>query len=86
MYSINFTVTGKKFCLCLHYNGANSYLFVNGTEIIKFKGKGSEIVATPLCLGNISKDWVVDNMKKVDLMVMFMILVLIMILLQLMIF
>ena len=64
MYSINFTVTRKKFCLSLHYNGANSYLFVNGTEIIKFKAKGSEIVATLLCLGNISKDWSVDNMKK----------------------
>ena len=37
MYSINFTVIKKKFCLSLHYNGANSYLFVNGTEIIKFK-------------------------------------------------
>ena len=64
MYSINFTVTGKKFCLNLHYNGANSYLFVNGTEIIKFKGKDSEIVATPSRLGNISEDWSVDNMKK----------------------
>ena len=64
MYSINFTVTRKKFCLSLHYNGANSYLFVNGTEIIKFKAKDSEIVATPLCLGNISKDWSVDNMKR----------------------
>ena len=64
MYSINFTVTKKKFCLSLHYNGANSYLFVNGTEIYKFKAKDSEIVASPLCLGNISKDWSVDNMKK----------------------
>ena len=64
MYSINFTVTRKKFCLSLHYNGANSYLFVNGTEIYKFKAKDSEIAATPLCLGNISKDWQVDNMKK----------------------
>ena len=64
MYSINFTVTKKKFCLSLHYNGANSYLFVNGTEIIKFKVKDSNIVASPLCLGNISKDWSVDNMKK----------------------
>ena len=67
MYSINFTVTGKKFCLSLHYNGANSYLFVNGTEIYKFKAKDSEIVATPLCLGNISKDWSVDNIKKTGL-------------------
>ena len=57
MYSINFAVTRKRFCLSLHYNGANSYLFVNGTEIIKFKAKDSEIVATPLCLGNVSKDW-----------------------------
>ena len=64
MYSINFTVTKKKFCLSLHYNGANSYLFVNGTEIYKFKAKDSEIVPSPLCLGNISKDWSADNMKK----------------------
>ena len=54
----------KKFCLSLHYNGANSYLFGNDTEIYKFKAKNSEIVATPLCLGNISKDWSLDNMKK----------------------
>ena len=64
MYSIDFTVAKEKFCLSLHYNKANSYLFVNGTEIYKFKAKDSEIVATPLCLGNISKDWSVDNMKK----------------------
>ena len=44
MYCINFTVTKKKFCLSLHYNGANSYLFVNGTEIYRFKAKDSEIV------------------------------------------
>ena len=78
MYSINFTVTKKTFCLSLHYNGVNSYLFVNGTEIYKFKGKDSEIVAIPLCLGNISKDWSADNIKKkLDITVMFMILVLI---------
>ena len=41
MYSINFTVTKKKFCLSLHYNGANSYLLVNGTEMHKFKAKDS---------------------------------------------
>ena len=64
MYSINFTVTGKKFCLSLHYNGENSYLLVNDTEIYKFKAKDSEIVAIPLCLGNISKDWSVDHMKR----------------------
>ena len=64
MDSINFTVTKKKVCLSLHYNGANSCLFVNGTEIYKFKAKDSEIVAAPLCLGNISKDWSIDNIKK----------------------
>ena len=64
MYSINFTEKNKTFCLRLHYNGLNSYLFVNGTEIYKFKATDSEIVATPLCLGNISKDWLIDNMKK----------------------
>ena len=63
MYSINFNVTKKKFCLSLHYNGEDSYLFVNGTEIYKFKAKDSEIVRTPLCLGNISKDWSTDNIK-----------------------
>ena len=67
MYWINFTVTKKKFCLNLHYNGANSYLFVNGTQIYKFKAKDSEIVPTPLCLGNISKDWSIDNMKRTGL-------------------
>ena len=61
-------------------------MFVNGTEIYKFKAKDSEIVATPLCLGNISKDWPIDNMKKKQgLMDMSMVLVLIMILLMLMI-
>ena len=39
-------------------------LFVNSTEIYKFKAKNSEIVASPLCLGNISKDWLMDDMKK----------------------
>ena len=64
MYSINFTLTKNKFCWSLHYNGANSYLLVNGTGIYKFKAKDSEIAASPLCLGNISKDWSVDNMKR----------------------
>ena len=48
----------------MHYNGANSYLFVNGDGIYSLKAKYSEIVPTPLCLGNVSKDWSVDNMKK----------------------
>ena len=39
MYPVTFTENNKKYCLSLHYNGANSYLFVNGKEIIKFKVK-----------------------------------------------
>ena len=78
MYSINFTVEKKKLCLSLHYNGADSYLFVNGKEIVKFKAKDSAIVATPLCLGNILKDWSENNMRKLDLMDTFMNFVLIM--------
>ena len=61
MYSINLN---KTFCLSLHYNGVNSYLFVNGTEIYKFKAKDSEILVGPICLGNISNDWSVDNKKR----------------------
>ena len=57
MYSFNFTEHNKKFCLSLHYNVANSYLFVNSKEIHKFKAKDSETAATPLCLRYISKDW-----------------------------
>ena len=41
---INFSENNKKFCLRLHCNGANNYLFVNGTDIHKFKTKDSEIV------------------------------------------
>ena len=65
MYTISFTVAKKKFCLSLHYNGANSYLFVNGIEICKFKAKDFEIVASALCLAKLPKDWSTDNMKKI---------------------
>ena len=64
MYSPNFTVTRKKFCLSLLYNGDNICLFVKGTEAYKSKAKDSEIVANPICLGNISEDFSVTNMKK----------------------
>ena len=76
MYSVNFTNHRKKYCLSLHYNWSNSYLFANSTETIKFKAKDSNIIAIPLCLGNISKDWSVDNMKDTRLkMGMYMVLV-----------
>ena len=66
-YSINFTKSTTKFCLSLHYNGADSYLFVNGTKIHKFKTKDYKIenyriIKSALCLGNIVTDFFVDNM------------------------
>ena len=64
MSSIIFTATNNTFCLSLHYYGANSYLFVNGTEIYKFKANDSESFMGPISLGNLSKDWPVDNMKR----------------------
>ena len=67
MYSVNFTDNGDKCCLSLHYNGASSYLFVNGEEIIKFEAKGSNIITNPWCMANISKDWLVDTMKDTGL-------------------
>ena len=53
MYSPNFSAENKAFCLCLHYNGDDSYLFVNGKEVTKFKAKISEIKANQLSLGSI---------------------------------
>ena len=63
MYSTTFTVNNKTFCLSLHYNGDNSYLFVNGKESINFKAKASEIVLCPLCIGNIPKDFGFSYMR-----------------------
>ena len=63
-YSINFTQSNRKFCLSLHYNGSNSFLFVNGTKIHEFKAKDFEIKTYPLCLGNISVDFSANNMIK----------------------
>ena len=64
MYSINFTNVNTKVCLSLNYNGANSYLFVNGTKINKFTAKDSEIVPNNLSFGNVSKYFSASNMKK----------------------
>ena len=66
MYSTNFTVPNKTICLSLHYNGDNSYLFVNGKEIINFKAKDSESSPYLLCLGNISKEYDLHIWKKLD--------------------
>ena len=67
MYSTNFTVDNKKFCLSLNYNGDSSYVFVNGKEIINFKAKDSETLPYPLCLGNISRGFNLGYMEKTGL-------------------
>ena len=66
-YLINFTQLGKRFALSLHYNGSNSFLFVNATKIYQFKAKESKIKDYILCLGNILKDFTINNMKKAGL-------------------
>ena len=64
IYSQNFTEVNKKFVLSLHYNGDDSYLFVNGKQELKFKAKDDQIVKEILCLGNISDDWTTANAEK----------------------
>ena len=67
MYSPNFTVDNKIFCLSFHYNGDNSYLFVNGKQVIKFKAKNSELIKCPMCLGGLSKDYNKNSRKDTGL-------------------
>ena len=66
-YPIRSTQSGRRLVLSLHYNGSNSFLFVNATKIYQFKAKDSEVIPYPLCLGNISKDFTNGNMKKTGL-------------------
>ena len=63
-YSINFPRSNRKFSLSLHYNGSNSFLFVTATKIYQFKAKDSEIMKYPLYIGNISKDFTANIVKK----------------------
>ena len=51
----------------MHYNGNDSFLYANGVKICQFKAKNSEMKLCPLCVGNILKDFTVDNMKKTGL-------------------
>ena len=64
IYSKNFTEPVKKFVLSLHYNSSISYLFVNGTQELKFKAKNDQILKEKLCVGNLSSDWTVVNSTK----------------------
>ena len=67
-FSINFTKTNTKLCLRLHYNADNSYLFVNGKEIIKFKADNKNVkFPSPFCLGNISDEFGATESREVSL-------------------
>ena len=63
MYYRNFTDPGKKVVLSLHYNGNNSYLFVNGRQELKFKAKADQLVKEKLCIGHLSDQWTSESEK-----------------------
>ena len=67
IYKTNFTEQNKKFVLSLCYNGDNSYLFVNGTQELKFKSSVNYLDRNLLCVGNISSDWSLTNGTKTGL-------------------
>ena len=61
----NFTDLGKKFMLSLHYNGDDSYLFVNGRQELKFKCKTDQSdQLEKLCIGNLSDQWTTSESEK----------------------
>ena len=66
-YFIDFTQSGKRIVLSLHYNGSSSFLFVNATKVYHFKAKDSEIKDYSLYLSNVSEDFTINNMKKTGL-------------------
>ena len=67
LYKTNFTQPNKKFVLSLHYNGNNSYLFINGIQELTFEAKNDQIQKNKLCVGNLSSDWTVTNSEKTGL-------------------
>ena len=60
---VNFTRQKNKFCFGLHYSEVNSYIFIIGVEIYKFKAKDSDLNTATSTLGNVLKVISVDNMK-----------------------
>ena len=66
-YWRNFTDPGKKYIISLHYNGDDSYLFVNGRQGLKFKAKTHQLVKEKLCIGNLSDQWTASESEKTGL-------------------
>ena len=67
IYSQTFTQPSTTFVLSLHYNGNNSYLFVNGEQELKFKAKTNQLVKEKLCIGNLSDQWTTCEPEKTGL-------------------
>ena len=67
MHYRNLTDPGKKIVLSLHYNGNDSYLFVNGRQELKFKTKTDQLVKEKLCIGNLSNQWTTSESEKIGL-------------------
>ena len=65
--SRNFTQPSTKFVLSLHYNGDNSYLFVNSKQELKFKAKTESLFREKLCIGNLSDKWSTSESEKTGL-------------------
>ena len=63
-YYRNFTNPGENFVLSLHYNGDNSYLFVNGRQELKFKCKTDQLVKQKFCIGNLSDQWTTSESER----------------------
>ena len=63
----NFTDPAGKFVLSLHYNGNNSYLFVNGRLELKFKCKADQLIKEKLCIGNLSDQLTTSESEKTGL-------------------
>ena len=63
----SFTDFGKKIMLSLHYNGDDSYLFVNGRQELKLKAKTDQLVKEKLCIGNLSDQWTTSESEKTGL-------------------
>ena len=61
------TDPGKKFVISLHYNGDESYFFVNGRQELKFKAKTDQLVKEKLCIGNLSDQWTASESEKTGL-------------------
>ena len=66
-YWRNLTDPGKKYITSLHYNGDDSYVFVNGRQELKFKDKTDQLVKEKLCIGNLSDQWTESESEKTGL-------------------